>query len=244
MSITSGWGAYLALVLAGLLGAGSLLLLVVFLFAGSLHLTELELGGRTELAWDALLCLAFFVQHSGMIRSSFRRRLLKILPPHYQGALYSVASGVLLLVLVVFWQESPQAVVSFQGALRWLLRAVFFLSFAGFAWGLRALGTFDAFGLLPIRAHLRGTQPKEVPFTVRGPYLLVRHPLYFFALLMLWACPDLTADRLLFNLLWTAWVVVGTVLEERDLVAEFGKEYCDYQRRVPMLIPWRIRGIR
>jgi protein-S-isoprenylcysteine O-methyltransferase Ste14 len=35
-------------------------------------------------------------------------------------------------------------------------------------------------------------------------------------------------------------VVVGTVWEERDLVAEFGDTYRDYQRRVPMLIPWRI----
>jgi protein-S-isoprenylcysteine O-methyltransferase Ste14 len=56
-------------------------------------------------------------------------------------------------------------------------------------------------------------------------------------LVLIWASPELTADRLLFNVLWTAWIVVGTILEETDLVADFGDVYRDYQRKVPMLIP-------
>jgi protein-S-isoprenylcysteine O-methyltransferase Ste14 len=34
-------------------------------------------------------------------------------------------------------------------------------------------------------------------------------------------------------------VVVGTILEERKLVAEFGDEYRQYQREVSMLFPWK-----
>jgi protein-S-isoprenylcysteine O-methyltransferase Ste14 len=55
---------------------------------------------------------------------------------------------------------------------------------------------------------------------------------------MIWSFPDLTSDRLLFNLLWTAWIVIGTLLEEKDLVNIHGKLYQDYQQRVPMLIPF------
>jgi protein-S-isoprenylcysteine O-methyltransferase Ste14 len=48
---------------------------------------------------------------------------------------------------------------------------------------------------------------------------------------------------LLLNGLWTAWMVVGTLWEEADLVAEFGDAYRSYRRAVPMLIPmtkpWR-----
>ena len=58
-------------------------------------------------------------------------------------------------------------------------------------------------------------------------------------LLLFWSFPDLTSDRLLFNLLWTGWVVIVTYLEERDLVATFGKAYVEYQAKVPMLIPRR-----
>lgn len=41
----------------------------------------------------------------------------------------------------------------------------------------------------------------------------------------------------LFNVLWTAWIIVGTRLEERDLVADFGPTYREFQASVPMLIP-------
>jgi protein-S-isoprenylcysteine O-methyltransferase Ste14 len=66
--------------------------------------------------------------------------------------------------------------------------------------------------------------------------------MYFLILVMIWCCPDLTADRLLFDALFTAWIVVGTALEERDMVGEFGDGYTTYQQQVPMLIPWKLPG--
>jgi protein-S-isoprenylcysteine O-methyltransferase Ste14 len=48
---------------------------------------------------------------------------------------------------------------------------------------------------------------------------------------MLWSQPAPTSDRLLLNLLWSGWICVGTTLEERDLVAEFGEVYRQYQQR-------------
>jgi len=47
-----------------------------------------------------------------------------------------------------------------------------------------------------------------------------------------------SADRLLFNVLWSAWILAGTLLEERDLSREFGAEYGSYAKNVPMLIPF------
>ena len=77
-----------------------------------------------------------------------------------------------------------------------------------------------------------------MPLAIRGPYRWVRHPLYSFVLLLIWSCPDLSVDRIMFNVLMTGWIVVGTYLEERDLVDEFGDDYQEYQRRVPMLVPF------
>jgi protein-S-isoprenylcysteine O-methyltransferase Ste14 len=62
--------------------------------------------------------------------------------------------------------------------------------------------------------------------------------------LMIWSYPDLTLDRLLLNLLFTVWVIVATLLEERDLMAAYGEAYRSFQRKVPMLVPWRIRPAR
>jgi protein-S-isoprenylcysteine O-methyltransferase Ste14 len=230
----------LPLTLVRVLGIGAMLLFVWFLFAGPLPWVDLGLAETATLALDAGLCLAFFLQHSGMIRKSFRQRLSPFLPEPYHGALFATASALALLVLIVLWQASGHTLSSSQGLARWLLRAVSVLALAGFVWGVRALGAFDPFGIRAVRHHLRGTQPRPEPIAARGPYRWVRHPLYLFVLLMIWSCPDLTPDRLLFNVLFTAWMIAGTILEERDLVAEYGDTYRTYQRSVPMLIPWRL----
>ncbi len=112
-----------------------------------------------------------------------------------------------------------------------------FLSIAGFYLAVRTLKHFDAFGVARIMSSLKKRHPREMPFVVEGAYRIVRHPLYFLNLMAIWAYPDLTADRLVFNVLWTIWIVAGTLLEEKDLIREFGDKYIDYKRHVPMLIP-------
>lgn len=232
--------AYLGVALANLLGSVSLLLLVAFLLLGSFHFVRLDLSPTVALAWDALLSAAFFLQHSSMVRRSFRQRLERLVAEPFHGMIYTVASGVVLALCLVLWQRSGEPIVLLEGPLEWLLRALFLLAMLGFAWVTRALGSFDAFGVKPAIAFLRGTQPGHVPFVIAGPYRWVRHPLYFFALVLFWSCPVITPDRLLFNVLWTAWVALATILEERDLVSRFGEPYVQYQQEVPMIFPWRM----
>jgi protein-S-isoprenylcysteine O-methyltransferase Ste14 len=113
------------------------------------------------------------------------------------------------------------------------------LAITGFVWGVRALKVFDPFGQRVLQAHLLGRALPTLPLVVRGPYLWVRHPLYSCMLVLIWSVPALSLDRLIFNVLWTSWIVIATTLEERDLVTEFGDRYRHYQQTVPMLLPWR-----
>ena len=231
--------AYLAVVAAVVFGAGSLLLLVVFLLAGPFGWIDLGLGSAEVLAWSILLCLTFSVQHSGMVRRSFRRRLARAAGPRYHGALYAIVSGLVLLAVLVLWQESEIVVVQLHGPARLLTRVLFASAIAGFAWAAWVLPGFDLLGIEPVLKGLRGRPVRPPRFLVRGPYRWVRHPMYTLTLMLLWSYPDLTADRLLLNLLWTIWIGVGSILEERDLVDEFGDAYRRYRSTVPMLLPWR-----
>jgi protein-S-isoprenylcysteine O-methyltransferase Ste14 len=230
--------AYTMIGLARILGGMSLLVFMIYLFVGSLNLLNMHLDESGVLWLDAWLSLLFFIQHSGMIRKPFRRWLAGFIPEEYTGAIYTIASGIVLLLVILLWQTSTQAVIAPPGLFRWSLRAVSFLSLFGFYWGIRTLRFFDPFGLRSIFNRLRGRDPKPMPITVAGPYRWVRHPLYLFMILMIWSCPDLTRDRLLFNLLWTVWIVIGSYFEEIDLIAEFGDAYREYQKRVPMLVPF------
>ena len=235
--------AYSALVITNALGGASLVLFGLFLFGVSITRVDLWRGEAGIHAWDIRLCLLVFAQHSGMVRKAFRRRLAAWVPEYYHGPLYTVASAAVLIVLVLFWQRSATTLINLQGVARWLMQGAFFASLLGMVWGMLALRGFDVFGNRAGVAHISGSRAASTPFAVRGPYQWVRHPLYFFTLVLIWSIPDMTLDRLLFNVLFTGWIVVGTRLEERDLVTEFGEQYRAYQRRVPMLIPYKIHRV-
>jgi len=220
------------------IGGGSLLLFTCFLLFGTPWPIDIAHSDPARLGWDALLCLVFFVQHSGMIRRSAKERMARRLPAMYQPALYSIASGLALFALILLWQPTRQFLFHLHGPVRWLSGCVALSAIAGFLWGVCSLRRFDPFGTAPLTASLRGARPPSLPFVARGPYRYVRHPLYLFMLLLIWSTPRLATDQLLFNLLWTSWVIIATRLEERDLLSEFGQTYRQYQPSVPMLLPF------
>ena len=225
--------------LTRLAGSAALLLFTAFLFSGPWSIIDLQLSGTEATCWNAVLSALFFGQHSGMVRRGLRARLASCLPEHYHRALYTIVSGLVLTGVVILWQPSGIRLLELQGTWRGLARFVFCLGLAGFAWAARGLESFDAFGTEDLQAGLDGTRHTPQPFTAQGPYRWVRHPFYFFTLLLIWSCPDLTADRLFFNLLWSTWIFLATRLEEKDLVAAYGNAYRRYRRSVPMLIPWK-----
>ena len=229
--------ARLVAMLAWILGTGSLALFGAFLWSESLGGIDLRLTQRSLLVWDAALCLLFFLQHSILIRRSVRDALKKAIPEHCQGVTYTFTSAVVLLALVLSWQHSSVNLYVLQGAGRWILRVVLLLAFVGVLWGMRSLEKFDAFGIDLYLTHIRGRQNSPARLTIKGPYGLVRHPFYAFAIVALWATPELAVDRLLLNILFTGWILLGASLEERDLLAEFGEDYASYRQTVPMFVP-------
>ena len=239
--VTSSMSRLTAHALAALsivIGVGSLIVFTIFLYTGPFHPTNLGLGVTGALVLDASLCLVFFFQHSGMIRKSAKRCMSQVVTEKGIGVVFSIASGITLLALVLLWQETALVLASADGFYRWSFRAVFFFAIDGQVWGIWSLKSADLFGTESVLRR-SGPTPPPAPMVVRGPYRWVRHPLYLTTLLMIWSYPDLTADRLLFNVLFTAWIIVGAVLEERDLVADYGEVYRNYQRAVPMLVPYR-----
>ena len=223
-----------------ILGQVSGIMLALFLFLGSFTIIDLGLSARDALLIDAFLSIIFFLQHSIMVRRGFKQWLGKYMPDVYHRAFYGLTSAIALLIVLVFWQKSSILVARVDGIIFWLLRALFFLCLAGFFWGSKSLGSFDALGVKPLMRYISNRLGKPQQIIAEGPYKCSRHPLYLFLIIIIWACPVLTMDRLIFNIMWTFWIVIGTYLEDRDLHREFGSQYLEYSSRVPMFIPYRI----
>jgi len=234
---------YSVMALAIILGGGSL---VLFAWPGRPVLAPMGLPLAGALWWNAVLSLFFFAQHSVMVRRPVRARLSAVIPARYDGAFYAITSGIALTFVVVLLQPGGPPLFVLQGVSRLMVRAAALLALAGLIWSGHALKGFDPLGLGPIRQHLRGlpVEPfgfpfRAKPFVVRGPYRWVRHPLYSCIIVLLWADPGPRPGRLVVASLWTAWIYAGALLEERDLIAEFGDRYRRYREQVPILIPWR-----
>lgn len=237
--------AALVLVAAAyLIGGGGMLAWLAFLLLGPWMRCNVKHGSAGVFLLDALLCLIFFAQHSLMVRRRFRVWLTRTVRAEFHGALYAIASGACLLLLAALWQPAGSAWWEPDGWIRGAMLVVFLAAGAAAGWGARSLDDFDALGVKPaLRVVTGDLSAASNPFTVRGPYRWVRHPLYLFSLIMIWSSTVFTPDRLLHNVLWTIWIVCGAILEERDLLDCFGDAYRSYRESVPMLLPRSLKAL-
>ena len=191
---------------------------------------------RSVLINVALLGL-FAVQHSVMARPAFKRWWTTIVPVSCERSTYVLVSS--LLLILIFWQWRPMVATIWhvEGLPAALLTAVFWIGWLIALASTYMIDHFELFGLRQVSAARRGAATRVQPFKTPLLYRLVRHPLMLGFLLAFWATPHMTAGHLLFATLTTAYIFVGTRLEERDLITQFGARYEQYRQVVPMLLP-------
>ena len=187
---------------------------------------------------NVLLMSLFAIQHSVMARPGFKSWWTKLVSPTIERSTYVLLASLALFLLIWQWRPIPTIVWEVTDPSAWL--AIQALSFAG--WGIVLFSTFlinhfELFGLQQVVLNLAGRTADEQRFKTPVLYKLVRHPIYLGFIIAFWAAPVMTAGHLLFAAVTTAYIFVGIMLEERDLIALFGDEYRRYRDRVGMLFP-------
>ena len=196
-------------------------------------------GSMTEaLIVNVILLGLFAIQHSVMARQGFKRWWTRFVPAYAERSTYVLLTTLVLILL--FWQWRPITDVVWQvsnplGA--GILLAIFWIGWAIVLLATFLINHFDLFGLEQVYTYWQGNMVQPPSFKTPLLYKLVRHPLYFGFMLAFWATPTMTVGHLLFAIATTGYIIIGTLLEERDLVAFYGQTYVEYRRRVSMIIP-------
>jgi methanethiol S-methyltransferase len=197
-----------------------------------------RLGFGAALAVDALLLLAFALQHSVMARPAFKARWTRIIPAACERSTYVLATGLFLFPTLLLWQPMPEVVWSVEAPL--VRECLLGIAVAGWAYLFAAsfaIDHFELFGLQQVYRALRARPPTSMPFKERWMYRFDRHPIMSGLLVGLWVTPTMTLDHLLFAAGTTVYIWIGVHFEERALHRQWGRQYEEYRERVGTLVP-------
>ncbi len=202
-----------------------------------------EAGLLNALLVNGLLLTVFAVQHSLMARPAFKKWWTGIVGKAAERSTYVLFSSLALLLLFWFWVPVKTVVWEVQDVmLRNIITAVYLLGLTIVFLSSFMINHFDLFGLKQVYENMVGKNPEEPTFTTNYLYGLVRHPIMLGFLIMLWAAPTMSVGHFFFTVGGTLYIYIAVkYLEERDLRKMIGAQYEDYQRRVPMFIPFTKR---
>lgn len=183
--------------------------------------------------------LLYFLVHSLLASLWVKQKVAARWPrfmPSYRLMFNAIA---VLLLLPIFWVMEiytwPQ-VWQWHGAARMLVNALALMAMFGFVWSLRYYDMQEFIGMRQWRGKIIAVAEQE-HLKISPLHRFVRHPWYFFAMVILWT-RDMNLAQLILNVMVSLYFFVGSRFEERKLLAYSGERYRQYMQRVPGLFPW------
>ncbi len=201
----------------------------------------------TESAWPNMALLSFswigyFILHSVLASLAVKRRAAAACPNlmRYYRLAFNILAVLLLLPILWLTYHDPGPVLwRWQGIAAWLANGLALAALFGFWLSLRSYDMQEFLGLRQLRSRIARVEDQE-HFHLSRFHRFVRHPWYFFGLVMVWT-RDMSAATLLSSAMITVYFIVGSRLEEKKLLVYHGDTYRRYMASVPGLVPlpWR-----
>ena len=202
----------------------------------------------------SLLFLLYGAVHSFLASSAAKQGFARLLGERARNGLYRplyIGQAVLttLAAATAFQRLPDRDLYQVQKPGTWAFNLV---QLAGIGLLLRAISVtgFDrVLGLPQLVAYWRGEEPapeaaaqgpplQALKHPERlGPFKWVSHPENVAVMLVLWAFPKMTVNRLTLALWSSAYGVLGSWHEDSRLLGAYGEVFARYRRATPMLVP-------
>lgn len=195
----------------------------------------------------------FGVGHSLIASRSAKRAAERVLGTERRDALYRpfyLAQSVVTFGGLVWYLKSQPRVTLYRvpqpwatlmrvgqvGGLVYAARTVHHVGI-GRLLGVPGLVAWLTGRAVPAPAEAQGPAYVGEAMKATGPFRWHRHPLNFAPLPVLWLFPHMTSRLAAMNLVSTAYMVLGSMLEETRLRSAYGAAYERYRANVPFFVP-------
>ncbi len=183
------------------------------------------------LAWGL-----YFVIHSVLASDSVKRKVKNTLTNLFP--LYRIGYNlfaIISLLPVLYYQNSINDPIFFP--INMLVQIIAYgILLSGLLLGYFAFKNYSSAEFLGLDYKQQSQANK---LNTAGLNKHVRHPLYSASLLIVWGYffSNLNSTSLIMATAITTYLIIGTKLEEKKLIVEFGQPYKEYIKNTPMLIP-------
>lgn len=191
-----------------------------------------------HIALNVALLGLFAVQHTIMARPEFKTWWTRLIPRELERSTFVLAASGCLWLTFGCWRAMPADVWWVED--RGIVAALDLLSLAGYGLVVYASFVIDHFELFGLKQAWYGFLQRRLPeneFASKSVYRYVRHPLMTGFLIAFWATPTMSVGHLLFAAVVTGYILLGTLIEERDLVGALGDDYRNYAATTPRFFP-------
>ena len=180
------------------------------------------------------LWLFFFATHSLLAADSFKKVLVHLMGKYYR-LFYNIFAILFFSYAYIKTMSLPQTLFVFYPAWANYLNLAIKASALGlFIYSSKYYNMAEFLGIEQILTHKETAHHDKL--ATSPLHKIVRHPWYLFALLFIWPGTDNDVSLGL-NILFTTYFVIGSKLEEKKLIKQFGDEYINYQKEVSGIIP-------
>ena len=188
------------------------------------------------------LWLAYFVLHSLLASVTVKQWVARRHPslmPGYRLAFNSLALIMVCLPVWYLFTHQTDYLWQWQGLLAWLMNGLAVFALLLFIWSLSFYDTSEFLGTRQLRMGSTDVHDQETLY-LSPLHCFVRHPWYTLALVIIWT-RNMDLMMLVSAVAMTLYFKIGSMLEEKKLLAYHGQVYARYRKMVPGLLPlpWR-----